>query len=113
MRVMRNFLREARLDLKGNYLNAICASMIYYVVVYAIAQIVMAVPLIADYKPLCSAAKEAGAHAFFLSGSGPTCMAIYTDSAFFEKMQNAVQTLSSKWNVLSLAIDREGVTQIG
>jgi len=70
-------------------------------------------PLISDYQPLCSAAKEAGAHAFFLSGSGPTCMAIYTDSAFPEKMLNAVQTLSSKWNVLPLAIDREGVTQIG
>ena len=59
MRVMRNFLREARLDLKGHYLNAICASMIYYVVVYAIAQIVMAVPLIADYKYLIAAALTA------------------------------------------------------
>ena len=70
-------------------------------------------PLIADFHPLCSLAKEAGAQAFFLSGSGPTCMAIYTDRAFPEKMRNAVETLSSKWNVLPLEIDREGVTQIG
>ena len=70
-------------------------------------------PLIADYQPLCSSAKEAGAHAFFLSGSGPTCMAIYTDCSFPEKMVKAVESLSSKWNVLPLSIDREGVTQIG
>lgn len=70
-------------------------------------------PLITDFHPLCSFAKEAGAQAFFLSGSGPTCMAIYTDRAFPEKMRNAVETLSSKWNVMPLEIDREGVTQIG
>lgn len=70
-------------------------------------------PLIADYQPMMKSAKEAGAHAFFLSGSGPTCMAIYTDAEFPEKMKAAVQTLSSQWNVLPLAIDREGVTQIG
>ena len=69
-------------------------------------------PLIADYQPLSSSAISAGAHAFFLSGSGPTCMAIYTDKAFPEKMLEKTMSLSRKWNVLPLSIDREGVTQI-
>ncbi|MBO5453055.1 MAG: hypothetical protein J6A69_03715 [Clostridia bacterium] len=47
---MRNYLREARLDLKGHYLNAICASMIYYVVAFAIVRIVMDIPLAVSYK---------------------------------------------------------------
>lgn len=70
-------------------------------------------PLIADYHPLMEAAKASGAHAFFLSGSGPTCMAIYTDSAFPDKMMDAVQSFSAQWNVLPLTLDSEGVTQIG
>ncbi len=69
-------------------------------------------PLIPEYDKLASAVLESGAHAFFLSGSGPTCMAIYTDAAFPEKIGNDVKTLERAWNVIPLAIDREGVTQI-
>lgn len=56
---MRNFLREARLELKGDYLNAVCASMIYFTVVSAIVRIVMAVPVITDYKYLIAVALTA------------------------------------------------------
>lgn len=47
---MRNYLREARLCLKGHYLNAICASMIYYIIAYAIFTIVTSVPVAPVYK---------------------------------------------------------------
>lgn len=70
-------------------------------------------PLIADFKLLSDAALSAGAHAFFLSGSGPTCMAIYTESSFLEKLPEKMTGFSRKWHFLPLAIDREGVCQIG
>lgn len=69
-------------------------------------------PLIPDFEALKQAALDFGAHAFFLSGSGPTCMAIYTDDGFLENMKKTVNTLSHSWQVLPLTIDREGVLQI-
>lgn len=69
-------------------------------------------PLIPDFEALKQAALDSGAHAFFLSGSGPTCMAIYTDDGFLENMKKTVNTLSHSWQVLPLTIDREGVLQI-
>ncbi len=47
---LKNYLREARVSLKGHYLNAICASMIYYIVAYAIFSIVKAIPVAPVYK---------------------------------------------------------------
>lgn len=68
--------------------------------------------LIPEFSSLQKAALTAGAHAFFLSGSGPTCMAIYTDDSFVEQMKEAVKSLSHHWRVLPLSVDREGVHQI-
>lgn len=69
-------------------------------------------PLIADFDALKESALAFGAHTFFLSGSGPTCMAIYTDDAFVDRMNEKVSELSHSWRVLPLTIDREGVLQI-
>ena len=70
-------------------------------------------PLIVDYEPISQNAFSCGAHAFFLSGSGPTCMAIYTDTEYPEKVKRSIPSLSREWKVLPLEVDREGVFQIG
>ncbi len=69
--------------------------------------------LIPYFDFLKTAALSAGAHAFFLSGSGPTLMAIYTDDAFLEDIQKAVNALDGQVSLLPLTPDFEGVLQIG
>lgn len=53
-------------------------------------------------------AKECGAHAFFISGSGSTCMAIYTDPAFPEAVASRMAGCLPVWQVLPLEVDRDG-----
>ncbi len=68
--------------------------------------------LIHNFAEVEAAALAAGAHAFFISGSGSTCMAIYTDEAFPTAVTAAVASLPHNWCVLPLDIDREGVSQV-
>ena len=69
-------------------------------------------PLIHGYDAVREAALAAGAHAFFISGSGSTCMAIYTDEAFLERVTTPVQGLPNEWRVLPLSLDTEGARSI-
>lgn len=65
-------------------------------------------PLIHHFADVRTAALSAGAHAFYLSGSGSTCMAIYTDDAFPARVTPAVAALPHNWQVLPLSLDTEG-----
>ncbi len=64
--------------------------------------------LIPEMDAVRAAALSAGAHAFFLSGSGSTCMAIYTDTAFPDRVRPALSPLTHAWQVCPLQLDTEG-----
>ncbi len=69
--------------------------------------------LIPAFDALKHAAESADCVAFFISGSGPTCMAIYRDEGFPARAQEAVSSLPGAWRVLPLEIDLEGARIIG
>ena len=68
--------------------------------------------LIHNIEEVEAAARAAGAHAFFISGSGSICMAIYTDAAFPATVTPAVAALPHNWRVQPLEIDRQGACAI-
>ncbi|HWQ57620.1 MAG TPA: homoserine kinase [Clostridia bacterium] len=68
--------------------------------------------LIPGFDALKAAAEDVGCVAFYISGSGSTCMSIYRDPAFPEKAQRAVAPLAGKWRVLPLEIDSEGAALV-
>ena len=65
-------------------------------------------PLMPEFDAVKSAASGAGALAFFLSGSGSTCMAIYRNDAFPAELEARLSGLSHHWRVLSLMPDPVG-----
>ncbi len=69
-------------------------------------------PLIAGFAEAEQAALAAGAHAFFISGSGSTCMAIYTDDAFPAAVTAAMQACLPTWRVLPLEVDLAGACAV-
>ena len=69
-------------------------------------------PLIAGFAEAEKAALAAGAHAFFISGSGSTCMAIYTDDAFPAAVTAAIQACLPTWRVLPLEADLAGACAV-
>lgn len=64
--------------------------------------------LIPEYDAVRSAAIDEGAHAFFLSGSGSTCMAIYTDPTFPARVAPRMLPLTHAWRTLPLLLDHAG-----
>jgi homoserine kinase len=64
----------------------------------------------------CAVVEEAalalGAHAFFISGSGSTCMVIYTDQAFPAAMAACMAERLPSWRVLPLEVDRDGAVAL-
>ena len=68
--------------------------------------------LIDGFDAVKEAALAAGAHAFFISGSGSTCMAIYTEDGFAERVRPAVEKLPHAWRVLPLSLDETGACAI-
>lgn len=68
--------------------------------------------LIHNFAEVEAAARAAGAHAFFISGSGSTCMAIYTDENFPAAVAPAVAGLPHGWRVLPLELDTAGVSAV-
>lgn len=68
--------------------------------------------LIDGYETVKEAALAAGAHAFFISGSGSTCMAIYTEEGFAERVRPAVEKLPHAWRVLPLSLDESGAAAV-
>ena len=68
--------------------------------------------LIPDYDIVREAALAEGAHAFFISGSGSTCMAIYTDPLFPARMAPHLEGLSCSWRALPLSVDFDGARAV-
>ncbi|MBQ8174393.1 MAG: homoserine kinase [Clostridia bacterium] len=68
--------------------------------------------LIDGYDTVREAALAAGAHAFFISGSGSTCMAIYTEDGFADRVRSAVEKLPHNWWVLPLSLDETGACSV-
>lgn len=68
--------------------------------------------LIPGFDEVGAAARQAGAVSFFLSGSGSTCMAIYTDPDFPARVAPLVAPLPHAWRVVPLTVDHEGARVI-
>lgn len=70
-------------------------------------------PLIRGFAEMEKLALSCGAHAFCISGSGATCLAVYTGSPaeFGRRMRAGLGKLSGKWRLLPLGIDRKGATE--
>lgn len=64
--------------------------------------------LIPGFDGLERAVMQAGAAAFFISGSGSTCMSIYTDEDFPLRAKKAASALPGGWRTLPLEIDNNG-----
>lgn len=65
--------------------------------------------LIDGYAQVKEASRHAGGIAFFISGSGSTCMSLYRDERFVAKMREALAPLPHHWQVVPLEIDPNGV----
>ena len=70
-------------------------------------------PLIDEYDEVRSRALQAGALGFAISGAGPTLLCIYQDEGFYWRMKQAVRSLSRKWRVMPLPVDRFGAVVVG
>ena len=66
-------------------------------------------PLIPEYDKVKAFCEASGA-AFYLSGSGPTLMSVYTDELFLQKAQEFILSLDGKWKCVPLEVDNDGVT---
>lgn len=73
-------------------------------------------PAIPDSVTLRSLVTELGACGFFLSGSGSTCMAVYTEEDFPARLTRALAApgisgkLTNRWRPLPLTVDWEGLS---
>ena len=66
-------------------------------------------PLIPEYdkvKAFC----EANGAVFYLSGSGPTLMAVSTSEGFTAEAQKFADTLEGRWKCLPLSVDEDGLS---
>ncbi len=68
--------------------------------------------LIHQFEAVKAAAFSAGAHAFFISGSGSTCMAVYSGEEFPDAVRPAMAPLPHNWQVLPLTIDTRGACAV-
>lgn len=70
------------------------------------------ISLIRDGKDILEMSKDLGAVGEFISGAGPTLIALYkkSDRAFKEKLQERLSQLTSNWTLLDLNVCRQGAT---
>ena len=64
--------------------------------------------LIDEYESVRTICLNAGASAFFISGSGPTCIALSEDAQFSLRIEAAMKELRHTWRVLDVCADRQG-----
>ncbi|MBQ4157573.1 MAG: homoserine kinase [Clostridia bacterium] len=64
--------------------------------------------LIDDYKTVRLNALGSGALGLYLSGAGPTLIAVYSDNAFPERVQKLISGIRNEWIVKPLDVDRQG-----
>lgn len=69
-------------------------------------------PLNKEADRIREIAFECGACGFCLSGSGPTCLAVYTDEAFPEKVREKAAELTCGWQIMALECDRQGACPV-
>jgi len=68
--------------------------------------------LINQYEQLKTLALQHGAYGFFISGSGPTCIAIYEYAYFCEIMRNELDSFSDSWQIIDMKIDYKGSRKV-
>ena len=68
------------------------------------------ISLIKDGKYILEKSRQLGAAGEFISGAGPTLIALYdkSDSAFKTKLEETLNQLTSKWTLLDLNVCRQG-----
>jgi homoserine kinase len=68
--------------------------------------------MIPGWEDVNAAAKDAGALAAYLSGAGPTVMAVYEkqDEGFIHRLEAGLCGLTNRWDVLRLECCLEGAT---
>ena len=64
--------------------------------------------LIDDYKTVRLNALASGAAGMYLSGAGPTMIAVYFDEEFPERAKRLMAGIRNEWKVIPLEIDRNG-----
>ncbi len=64
--------------------------------------------LIDDYKTVRLNALACGALGMYLSGAGPTLIAVYSDNAFPERVEKLISGIRNEWIVKPLDVDRQG-----
>lgn len=64
--------------------------------------------LIDDYKTVRLNALGCGALGLYLSGAGPTLIAVYSDNAFPERVEKLISAIRNEWIVKPLDVDRQG-----
>lgn len=64
--------------------------------------------LVPGMKDIFSQAKIFGARAAYLSGAGPTIIAISDNDSFKPKMRRYLSTLNNEWNIIELKCDLHG-----
>jgi len=68
--------------------------------------------LINQYAQLRTLVLQHGAYAFFISGSGPTCIAIYEDIDFCQIMRNELDSFDDSWQIIDMKIDYKGSRKV-
>lgn len=66
--------------------------------------------LIPDFHFIFNKCEELGSLGTYLSGAGPTIMTLIQDNnpVFVEKIQESLKSLSNKWTIKELSIDKKG-----
>ena len=64
--------------------------------------------LIEGFDEVRDAAKECGAYAYFISGAGPTCMAMSDNDGFAAEMRERLEASGHEREIIGLAIERNG-----
>ncbi|MDR0841735.1 MAG: homoserine kinase [Christensenellaceae bacterium] len=67
--------------------------------------------LIHGYDTVAQRASDCGAIAFFISGSGSTCMCLYSEASFLQRIAAAVAPLPHAWRALPLRVDHTGAKE--
>ncbi|MCQ2551247.1 MAG: homoserine kinase [Clostridia bacterium] len=68
--------------------------------------------LIDEYEDVKKIALDSGCCGFFISGAGPTLMAVSTDKDVKEKLDEKLKDLNHKWTSILLKPDFDGVKEI-
>lgn len=64
--------------------------------------------LILDYNQIRNTCMQKGAYGFFISGSGPTCIALFKEDDFIPQLRKEFAKFESKWQIIELHADLNG-----